>query len=160
MKSSVWKIVVVVVLIAAVAVVVGGKSKQGSDSQPPVSVGDLGKAQPVTPQPAPKAGVPTMLELGSTTCTPCKMMEKVMDELRKSYPKTLIVKFINVDKSPEMTKKYKISVIPTQVFLDADGKEFHRHMGFYPVDDIVAMLENNGYKLEKQTSEKGGAGDE
>jgi thioredoxin 1 len=32
-------------------------------------------------------------------------------------------------------------VIPTQVFLDKDGKEFSRHEGFYPKDEIVKLLD-------------------
>jgi thioredoxin 1 len=30
--------------------------------------------------------------------------------------------------------------MPTQVFLDKDGKEFFRHEGFYPKADIEKML--------------------
>jgi thioredoxin 1 len=33
-------------------------------------------------------------------------------------------------------KKYGIDLIPTQVFLDANGKELMRHQGFYPEEEI------------------------
>ena len=35
-------------------------------------------------------------------------------------------------------KKYGIQLIPTQVFLDASGKEIMRHEGFFPEEDTVS----------------------
>jgi len=42
--------------------------------------------------------------------------------------------------------KYKISLIPTQVFLDRDGKEYYRHEGYFPEEDLVKILEMKGIK--------------
>lgn len=44
---------------------------------------------------------------------------------------------------------YKIKLIPTQVFLDANGKEFHRHEGFYPEAEIDKLLKGKGLKPKK-----------
>jgi thioredoxin 1 len=35
-------------------------------------------------------------------------------------------------------------MIPTQVFLDKNGKEFQRHIGFYDFDEIVPVLKKQG----------------
>jgi len=43
-------------------------------------------------------------------------------------------------------KQYGIKLIPTQVFLDANGKEFHRHEGFYPEAEIDKILQGKGLK--------------
>ncbi len=43
-------------------------------------------------------------------------------------------------------KTYNIQVIPTQVFLDKDGHEFHRHEGFYPLEQIESLLRDRGLK--------------
>jgi thioredoxin 1 len=37
-----------------------------------------------------------------------------------------------------------VYVIPTQVFLDKNGKEFHRHVGFYAYDEITPVLNKAG----------------
>jgi thioredoxin 1 len=37
-------------------------------------------------------------------------------------------------------------LIPTQVFLDANGKEFFRHEGFYPEKEIDKLLQSKGIK--------------
>jgi thioredoxin 1 len=141
MKSNTLRIVIIVALIVGVAIVIASKEKPAG-KQPP-------GAQAITTQPASTAKLPKMLELGSTTCTPCKMMEKVMDELRKEYPSTLAIEFVNTEERPDMAKKYKIELIPTQVFFDASGKEIDRHVGFFPKEDIVALFAKHGIKLSK-----------
>ena len=82
--------------------------------------------------------LPLMLELGSTTCVPCEMMEKVLDSLREKYSGQLDVEFLDVTVNRDAGLKYKIQLIPTQIFFDADGKEIFRHEGFFPEKDIVA----------------------
>lgn len=94
------------------------------------------------------AQLPRLLELGSTTCIPCKMMEKVLESLRRKYNAKLRVDFTDVTVSPEVGKKYKIKLIPTQIFFGADGREIYRHEGFFPEKDIVAKYEKLGYPLE------------
>ena len=46
-------------------------------------------------------------------------------------------------------QQYGIKLIPTQVFLDANGKEFHRHEGFYPEAEIDKILQGKGLKPKK-----------
>lgn len=146
MKSGAWKIAVVIVLVAAVAIVLANKKKSVERTAPLQQTTVSGK------------NLPKMLELGSTTCMPCKMMEKVIEELRRDYSDSLAVEFINTEEQPDMATKYKIKVIPTQVFLDPQGNEFYRHLGFYPTDDIIAMLRDKGYRIQKR--QNGGNGTE
>ena len=34
----------------------------------------------------------------------------------------------------------------TQIFLDGDGKEYYRHEGFFPEEDLIKVLEEKGVK--------------
>ena len=80
----------------------------------------------------------TFLEFGATGCSSCKRMEKVMEEIRKKYPQTVNVVFLNILK-PEnqiLMKYFGIASIPTQVLLDNDGKEYFRHSGYYSVEEL------------------------
>ncbi|MCF7919586.1 MAG: thioredoxin family protein [Candidatus Cloacimonetes bacterium] len=86
----------------------------------------------------------TFLEFGSTTCIPCKMMEKVMEEVRTIYGDSVAVIFNNVNEERELSKTWNIKLIPTQIFLDADGKEFFRHEGYYPTEEIAKLFAENG----------------
>lgn len=88
--------------------------------------------------------LPRMVELGSTTCIPCKMMEEVMAELRRDYAGKLEIEFINVNENPAAAEKWGIRVIPTQVLLDNKGQEFFRHEGFWPSGPIVDKFKEHG----------------
>lgn len=81
-----------------------------------------------------------MLELGSVGCIPCEQMKPVMQKLRETYTDKLEVIFIDVRQDNKTGRRFGVFVIPVQVFLDKNGKEFHRHMGFYPYEEIVLML--------------------
>ena len=89
----------------------------------------------------------TFIELGYVNCVPCRNMVPVMESLAERYGKEqLDVRFIDVVKDKEAAKPYKIKMMPTQVFLDENGIEFHRHEGFYPEEEIDVILQARGLK--------------
>jgi thioredoxin 1 len=88
----------------------------------------------------------TFIELGSVRCIPCKKMQPIMDEIEKEYSGQVKVIFYDVW-TPEgrpYADTYKIRLIPTQVFLDKDGKEYFRHEGFFPKEELVKILRMKG----------------
>jgi len=85
-----------------------------------------------------------MLELGSVGCDPCEQMRSVMDKLSRNYKGKLEVIFVDVRKDTEPARRFRVLVIPTQVFLDSNGKEFHRHIGYYDYESIVSVLKKTG----------------
>ncbi len=85
-----------------------------------------------------------MLELGSVGCIPCEQMKPVMEKLRANYKGKLEVIFVDVRKDRENGRRFGVAMIPTQVFLDRSGKEFHRHIGFYGYEEIVPVLKKAG----------------
>jgi len=85
-----------------------------------------------------------MLELGSVGCVPCDQMRPVIDKLSWNYKGKLEVIFVDVRKTTEPAPRFRVFGIPTQVFLDSNGKEFHRHIGFYDYDSIVTVLKKAG----------------
>lgn len=91
----------------------------------------------------------TFVELGSVNCVPCKMMQPVMKEVEKEYSSQVKVVFHDVwtpDGKP-YGAKYGIRSIPTQIFLDKDGKEYFRHEGYFPKEELVKILAMKGVKL-------------
>lgn len=90
----------------------------------------------------------TFVELGSVNCIPCKKMKPVMDEIEKEYAGQVKVVFHDVwtDEGKPYASQYKIRLIPTQVFLDKDGKEYFRHEGFFPKEELVKILKQKGVK--------------
>ena len=88
----------------------------------------------------------TFVELGSVNCIPCKQMQPVMKSIEEKYGDQVEVIFYDVwkDDQKKYAKQYGIKLIPTQVFLDEDGKEFFRHEGFYPESEIDKLLQERG----------------
>jgi len=97
---------------------------------------------------AKKEGKAVMVELGSVGCIPCDKMKPVMEKLRITYAGKLEVIFIDVKRNRGGGEKFAVYMIPTQVFLDKDGKEFHRHIGYYAYEEIQPVLSKIGL-LEK-----------
>jgi thioredoxin 1 len=90
----------------------------------------------------------TFVELGSVRCIPCKMMQPIMKDIEKDYAAQVKVVFHDVwtPEGEPFAASYKIRVIPTQVFLDKEGKEYFRHEGFLPKDELVKILKQKGVK--------------
>jgi thioredoxin 1 len=88
----------------------------------------------------------TFVELGSLNCIPCKKMKPIMDAIETEYAGKVRIVFHDVwtPKGRADGQKYGIRLIPTQVFLDRDGKEIFRHEGYFPKEEIEAMLAKNG----------------
>jgi len=90
----------------------------------------------------------TFVELGSVGCIPCRMMQPIMREIEGEYSGQVRVVFHDVwtEEGKPCIKKYGIRAISTQVFLDAKGVEYFRHEGFFPKDQLVAVLKTKGVK--------------
>lgn len=74
----------------------------------------------------------TLVDLGATTCIPCKLMAPILEELKKEYKGKAEVIFIDVwdQANAGKAKAFKVMTIPTQIVYDRHGKERFRHEGF------------------------------
>jgi thioredoxin 1 len=104
--------------------------------------------QPGSAQSAKAAAKVTFIELGSLNCIPCKMMQPIMRELEQKFPRDVKVVFHDVwtPQGEPFGRQFGIRVIPTQVFLDAEGKEYFRHEGFFSMDQLLPVLQRKGVK--------------
>jgi len=90
----------------------------------------------------------TFIELGSVGCIPCDKMQPIMKEIEKEYKGQVEVIFYDVRTAfgEPYKKKFNIRAIPTQVFLDKDGNEYFRHLGFFAKNELVKILQMQGVK--------------
>lgn len=86
----------------------------------------------------------TFIELGADRCIPCKAMQPIMKDIAKEFVGKIQVVFYDVWKDATPARKYGIQLIPTQIFIDQNGKEIHRHVGFYAKEEILQMLKEKG----------------
>ncbi len=90
----------------------------------------------------------TFVELGSVGCIPCDKMQPIMKEIEEEYKGQVKVVFhdIKTAEGNPYIKEFGIRAIPTQVFLDKDGNEYFRHLGFFAKNELVEVLKMQGVK--------------
>jgi thioredoxin 1 len=89
---------------------------------------------------APAQGKPALYEFGSKYCIPCKEMKQVMAGLKAQYGSQVEFRMVYVDEERPLFGQYKIVAIPTQVFLNPEGKEVDRHIGALTKDEVIKKL--------------------
>ena len=97
-------------------------------------------------------GKPKIIDLGSKTCVPCKMMEPILEELKKNYSDCFETEFIDINANElnhQVAMSYSINVIPTQIFMDSEGSELKRHVGYISKEDILTIWRELGYECSK-----------
>ena len=92
------------------------------------------------------AGKPTVVEFGANACASCREMKPVLEALRREHGERFTV--VEVDliaqrKQAGYIQRYRIQLMPTQVFFDASGRETGRHMGTISGAEILARLEGS-----------------
>lgn len=80
-------------------------------------------------------GMPTVIDFGSDSCIPCKQMAPVLETLNAEWQGKAIVQFMDVWKYSDGVSDFPVSVIPTQVFFNADGTPF------VPSDELASQIE-------------------
>ncbi len=99
---------------------------------------------------APKAktaAMPSILDFGSKRCPACLKLAPIIEELRNEYQGVLNVEFVDVaiKDNEARAQKYGVKMIPTLVFLDKDGKELTRNVGFASKEDILKKWRELGH---------------
>ncbi len=69
-------------------------------------------------------GIPILLDFGSDSCVPCQELAPIIEELNQELQGKVIVRYLDVWKYPALAQNYPITVIPTQVFIDAKGQPY------------------------------------
>jgi len=89
--------------------------------------------------------LPLLLDLGSTTCVPCKVMAPILEEMSETFAGQFDVRFEDVKKDAALARTHGIRIIPTQIFFDKHGNELFRHQGFFSREEMLAAWEDLGY---------------
>jgi len=90
-------------------------------------------------------GLPKLVDVGADKCIPCIKMAPVLEGLKEEFSGRLEVRFVDAWKYRAEAAKYRVQMIPTQIFYSADGKELFRHIGFYGRQEILAKWQELGY---------------
>ncbi len=142
-------IIIVLILITAIVIVIGAKNKKQQQTKLTKAQSEIDSNTTSPTSVTAERKLPRLLELGSVTCIPCKMMAPILDELEEAYAGQLDVNFIDVSQHKNAGTEHHIRVIPTQIFFADDGSEIFRHEGFFAKEDILTKWQELGYNFTK-----------
>ena len=80
-----------------------------------------------------------LIKFSSPMCSECKKVKGIVDNVIPDYKETVLLEEINVSentsKSQDMIDTYKISVVPTVIFVNKEGRIINKIEGL--VDEIT-----------------------
>ncbi|MBE0617129.1 MAG: thioredoxin family protein [Proteobacteria bacterium] len=87
---------------------------------------------------------PLIVDFGMTRCLQCLQQAKTMERLRQTLGDRVLVRFVHIGKEEEVAAAYKVLLIPTLAFFDAQGREVFRNVGQMEHDEMVAKARELG----------------
>jgi thioredoxin len=99
--------------------------------------------------------VPILLEFGRGWCIPCKYMKPILIDMSKTYAGKAIVMTVDMDANKDLVRSFRIRMMPTQVFLSPDGKEFFRNEGTLERERIMQVFSKMGIQGPTQGATPG-----
>jgi thioredoxin 1 len=84
--------------------------------------------------------LPKILEFDRKLCPVCQASERVILAVKDRYPGQFEVKKLYIDEEDAVFRRYKVAIVPTQVFVDAAGREVARHEGVYQPEALIQKL--------------------
>jgi thioredoxin 1 len=88
--------------------------------------------------------VPILLEYGRGWCKPCKYMKPILEDVAKAYGPRAIVTTVDMDSNRDLVRTFRIRMMPTQVFITPNGREFFRNEGTLERAQIVQIFSKMG----------------
>lgn len=164
-RSLTLKIIIpiIIVVIIVMIAVVKNKGEEPADEPAPTTTSQVGEPSTEQTQDTENAdfdllateidlvqlkshGLPIMIDFGADECIPCKEMAPVLKKLNEEWQGKVIVKFVDVWKYPDASHDFPVSIIPTQIFFDAEGNPY------VPGEKVMNEISFNLYSL-KDTEE-------
>lgn len=134
-KGLAIKIVVPVLIVCVIAAIFIFKNAGGEQENPalniPLNITEVNMEE-VTAH-----GLPIIIDFGADSCIPCKEMAPVLVKLNEEMQGKAVIQFVDVWKNTEAANDFPVQVIPTQVFVNADGTPY------VPSDDLAV----SGFKM-------------
>lgn len=135
-------ILFVAVGLAVAMMACGGAGKKSADS----AVAENNKEMVAADASAPlgkglvKNGLPVIVDFSAEWCPPCRKLKPIFTELKGEYAGKVDFVTVNVDSMPELSQDFRVESIPALIYLNADGEEIYRSVGFQTGEQIKSDI--------------------
>ena len=89
-------------------------------------------------------GKPVLVDFGSNKCIPCRQLRPILKDVAQEFSGKAQVLIIDVFEHRDPAREYRIHLIPTLVFFNAQGKEVFRRSGVWDKGSIARKLSEAG----------------
>lgn len=121
-KGLAVKIIIPVLIVCVIAAIFIFKNAGGEQDNPALNI-PLTLTE-VNMEEVTAHGLPIIIDFGADSCIPCKEMAPVLVKLNEEMQGKAVIHFVDVWKNPEAAQDFPVQVIPTQVFVTADGTPY------------------------------------
>ena len=91
-------------------------------------------------------GKPQVIKFTSTMCLDCQKMNKIFQEIFPKYEDKIVLKEIHIQDgssfNDEQIQKYGVTLVPTIILLDSDGKQVKRIEGAIEQEKMEQCLKD------------------
>lgn len=87
------------------------------------------------------SGVVTVLDFQATWCGPCQLMKPVIEQAEQAWAGKVKFEAVDVDENQSLAMQYGVESIPCLVYLNAQGKELTRTIGYMEYEELNAKLQ-------------------
>ena len=93
-----------------------------------------------------KTTKPQIIKFTSTMCLDCQTMNKIIKEIYPQHKEKVALTEINVQdgnpKNDEWIRKYDITLVPTIILIDANGKQIKRIEGAISKEEMETYIKD------------------
>jgi len=84
--------------------------------------------------------LPILADFSGNSCKNCKIMKTRLTAIAPEYAGKVRIVYINVNVERDLIKLYRVTLIPTLVFIGRDSKEVSRFVGVMEENDLKKKL--------------------
>jgi thioredoxin 1 len=88
-----------------------------------------------------KSPLPVLVDFWAPWCAPCRMVAPTLDKIAQEYAGRLVVAKVNTDENPEWATRYRVSGIPTMLFI-SNGQVVHQQVGAASYNALKQMVDH------------------
>jgi thioredoxin 1 len=82
---------------------------------------------------------PVLIDFSAEWCQPCKMMPPILKQVKQQFGDRIRILKIDVDKNPEISRKWMIQNVPT-VMIFRKGEMKFRQAGVIPAPQLSEIV--------------------